>query len=103
MIFVIKSTAHGRFLSFNGEDFCFRCFNDKNLPFVVPKDEDFLTFKDGPRDSKCLISKTAFERQKSSSLGTAHGKFLSLKHQKQKSSSLKDKNLPYALGLRNLA
>ena len=44
--------------------------------------------------------KTAFERQKSSYMGTAHGRFLSLKDQKQTCSSLKNKNLPCMVGLR---
>ena len=46
---MIKPTAHGRFLSFKDEDFCFLSFKDKNIPCAVPKDEDFY------------LSKTAFE------------------------------------------
>ena len=75
----LKSTAHGRFSS----------------AVCGTQLRRFFSFKDSLRDSTCLILETVSERQKSSSLGTAHGRFLSLKDRKnknKKSSSLTGKS-----------
>ena len=96
----LKPSAHGRFLSFKDEDFCFRCFKDRNLACAVPKDEDFC------------ISKTAFEikhvesrrpslKNKNLRLLVPHtGDFYVLERPNRKTSFLKDKDLPCAVGLR---
>ena len=58
----------------------------------------FLSLKDDLRDSTSIISKTVFERQKSSSLGTAHETFCP-SETNSRNLRLKDKIRPCALGL----
>ena len=72
----LKPTAHGRFLSFKTESFNFWSFRDTNLPCAISKDEDFCRSKTIFEIKHAESRRPSLKDKKSSSLGTAYGRFL---------------------------
>ena len=61
---LIKPTAQGRLLSLKDTDFVFGLSKTKKFAVLGAQRRRFSSFKDGLRDSACLISKTVVQRRK---------------------------------------